>query len=311
MDGTLGRQLAAWLTIGDKADMQYSYFHAEDGARLAYRETGTGIPVIALAGLTRDGRDFDYLLHHGLDCRFIRLDSRGRGASEWTGAATYTVAQESRDVLTLFDHLGVAQAAILGTSRGGLLGLVIGATCRNRLLGLCLNDVGPRLEKPGLLRIAEYVGVKPAVSSLEEIADRLPARSPGFDNVSEFRWAEETVRHFTETPTGIGLTYDPELKRALDTALAGPLPEIWPMFDACAGLPLALIRGANSDVLSSETAWEMCQRRPDMLFAEVPDRGHAPFLDEPEARQLIVNWLKLLEQHKAQALSVGERSAVA
>lgn len=278
--------------------MNYSHFRAEDGANLAYREVGHGVPVLALAGLTRDGRDFDYLLQHHLPCRFIRLDSRGRGGSQWTGAATYTVAQETKDALSLLDHLGIQQAAIIGTSRGGLVGLVMRATAPTRILGLCLNDVGPVLERQGLSRIAEYVGVKPAAETLAEIADRLPQRSPGFHNVAEFRWAEEAVRHFVEQKHALGLTYDPEIRIALDAALAGdgPLPEIWNLFDACAGLPLALIRGANSDVLSAATAAEMCRRQPDMLFAEVPDRGHTPFLDEPPALNVIQLWLTQLNE---------------
>jgi pimeloyl-ACP methyl ester carboxylesterase len=120
--------------------------------------------------------------------------------------------------LAVLDHLGIARAGILGTSRGGLIGLVLAATARDRVAGLCLNDVGPVLERHGLMRIAEYVGVKPSVATLEEVADRLPSRSPGFANVPDFRWAEEAVRHFTETPGGISLTYDPELRAALDAA---------------------------------------------------------------------------------------------
>jgi pimeloyl-ACP methyl ester carboxylesterase len=274
--------------------MSYATFDADDGATLAYREEGEGVPVLALAGLTRDGRDFDYLLQHHPRCRFIRLDSRGRGQSMWTGAPTYVLAREARDALALLDHLGIARAGILGTSRGGLIGLVLAATARDRVTGLCLNDVGPVLERNGLLRIAEYVGVRPSVATLEEVADRLPSRSPGFANVPEFRWAEEAIRHFTETSDGIGLPYDPDLRTALNAALAQPAADAWPLFEACAGLPIALVRGANSDVLSAATAAEMCRRRPDMLFAEIPDRGHAPFLDEPAALQVISRWLAML-----------------
>jgi pimeloyl-ACP methyl ester carboxylesterase len=279
--------------------MTQHFFEAEDGARLAYRDEGEGFPLFMLAGLTRDSRDFDYLLRHNLSCRVIRLDSRGRGSSAWTGHATYNVAQEAKDALALLDHLGVAQVAILGTSRGGLLGMIIAATARHRLLGLCFNDVGPKLEKAGLLRIAEYVGVKPSVTTLQEIVDRLPNRSPGFANVPDMRWAEEALRHFTENADGIGLTYDPDLGVALTAALQGPLPEVWQLFDACAGLPLALIRGANSDVLSAEAAAEMQRRRPDMLFVDVPDRGHTPFLDEPQSLDAIRAWLDQIKRASA------------
>jgi pimeloyl-ACP methyl ester carboxylesterase len=268
------------------------WFRAEDGARLAYRDEGEGLPVLALAGLTRDGRDFDYLAHHLYnDVRLVRLDCRGRGGSDWTGPATYTVPQEARDAVALLDHLGINRAAIIGSSRGGMVGMVVAATAKQRMLGLCLNDVGPVLERRGLERIATYVGVQPAVSTLEEIADRLPTNMPGFAQVPDIRWAEEAIRHFVQKEDGLGLTYDPSLRQAVLAALAQPLPEMWPLFDACEGLPLALIRAAASDVLSAETAAAMQQRRPDMLFVELPDRGHVPFLDETEALTCIAAWL--------------------
>jgi pimeloyl-ACP methyl ester carboxylesterase len=277
-------------------------FRAEDGAKLAYRDQGRGIPLLALAGLTRDGRDFDYLARHlASDVRLIRLDCRGRGESEWTGPDTYTVAQEARDALALLDHLQIERAAIIGSSRGGLLGMVIAATAKHRMLGLCLNDVGPVLERAGLERIATYVGVEPAVTALEEIADRLPAVMPGFSNVDEFRWSEEAVRHFVQYNGTVGLTYDPSLREAVQNALSQPLPEFWPLFEACAGLPLALIRGEASDVLSKATAAEMMLRRPDMFFAELPERGHVPFLDEPDALACIGAWLQSVRVRQTKA----------
>ena len=267
-------------------------FHADDGARLAYADDGEGLPLLALGGLTRDSRDFDYLdrrLPAGV--RLIRLDSRGRGQSAWSGPATYTVPREANDVVNLLDHLALDRVAILGTSRGGLLGMVLAATQKHRLLGLCLNDVGPVLERAGLQRIATYVGITPTVATLEEIADRMPQAMQGFRHVPPMRWVEETVRHYEQLDGRVGLTYDPDLRIALAAAMSAPPADAWPLFDACAGLPLALLRGANSDVLSHETAKAMRERRPDMCFAEVPDRGHAPFLDEQDATDCIHRWL--------------------
>lgn len=267
-------------------------FQAEDGAWLAFRDEGSGLPLLALAGLTRDRRDFDYLARHlPDDIRLIRLDSRGRGDSDWTGPETYNVAQEARDAVALLDHLGLDRTAIVGSSRGGLLGMVIAATQKHRLLALCLNDVGPVLERAGLERIGRYIGLKPTVNSLEEVADRMGAAMPGFSHVPELRWEEETVRHYIQLDGAVGLTYDPALKQAFDAAMEGPLPPAWELFDACAGLPLALIRGANSDVLAASTVTEMRARRPDLIFAEIPDRSHIPFLDEPEALTCIHRWL--------------------
>ncbi len=277
--------------------MEVARFAASDGAMLAYQDEGDGLPILALAGLTRDSRDFDYLarrLPQGI--RLIRMDSRGRGGSQWTGAGTYTVAQEAQDVISLLEHLQVERVAIIGSSRGGLVGMVLAATQKNRLLGLCLNDVGPFLEKEGLRRIAAYVGKDPSVSSLEEIADRMPLVMPGFSRVPDLRWVEETIRHYVQYEDHVGLPYDPELRIALEAALAAPPVDAWPLFDACEGIPLALVRGENSDVLSQSTADEMRRRRPDMSFVNVPNRGHVPFLDEPQSLRCISQWTQCINE---------------
>ena len=263
------------------------FFAAPDGARLAYRDEGRGVPVLCLSGLTRTMGDFDYLAPHVPSCRLIRMDCRGRGASAWTGAESYTVPFEARDALALLDHLGVEQAAVIGTSRGGLIGMLLAAAARDRLLGLCLNDIGPQIEPSGLTRISGYLGRNPVARTHAELAASLPRSSPGFDAVPADRWLAEARLHYTETPDGLRITYDPALRDAFLATLSGPPADAWPLFDACSGLPLALIRGANSDLLSAEAAAEMRRRRPDMLFADVPGRAHIPFLDEPESLQVI------------------------
>ncbi|MDI4656031.1 alpha/beta hydrolase [Xanthobacter autotrophicus] len=286
-------------------------FQTQDGASLAFSDIGTGRPVLALAGFTRNRRDFDYLARHLRDVRLIRLDSRGRGESDWTGADTYNAVQESKDALALLDHLGIERAAVIGSSRGGILGMLMATTSRERLAGLCLNDVGPVMERPGLERIGAYIGIEPAVATLEEIADRMPQAMPGFYNVPELRWEEEAIRRYVQTSEGVTLPYDPDLRQAFQKALAAPATDAWPLFDACAGLPLALIHGANSDVVSRAAAEAMAARRPDMIYAEVPDRGHTPFLDEPEALAAIHEWLdRCFSADDAQALperGAGER----
>lgn len=268
-----------------------SFFPAEDGARIAYRDEGTGLPLLCLAGLTRTMADFDYLRPHLPPLRLIRMDYRGRGASAWTGPATYTVEQEARDALRLLDHLGVARAAILGTSRGGLIGMLLGAVARDRVLGLCMNDIGPEIARDGLVRIFDYVGRNPAGRTHEGFA-RLLAQSPGFTDVPATRWLEEARKLAVETPQGLRIPYDPALREAFLAGFDGPPVDLWPLFDALDGLPLALIRGANSDLLAVETVERMRARRPDMAFAEVPGRAHIPFLDEPEALALIHAFLK-------------------
>ncbi len=268
-----------------------SHFTAPDGARLAYRDEGTGLPLLCLCGLTRSMADFDYVLPALAGCRVIRMDYRGRGDSDRTGPATYTVPHEAQDALALLDHLGVAQAAVLGTSRGGLIGMFLAAVAKGRLLGLGLNDVGPVIHRPGLERIKDYVGRNPAAKTLAEMAAKMPKAMAGFANVPASRWLEEVSHFYDETPGGLTIRYDPALRESFHAAFSGPPVDLWPMFDACAGLPLALIRGANSDLLSAEVAAEMQARRPDMIFANVPDRGHVPFLDEPQAVAALTAWL--------------------
>jgi len=273
--------------------MSLQHFTASDGAAIAYRDEGEGPALLCLAGLTRNGRDFDYVAPHLPPVRLVRMDYRGRGASQWTGAATYSIPREARDAIDLLDHLGIARAALLGTSRGGLIGMALAATAHDRLAGLCLNDVGPVLERGDLGRIQDYVGRNPAAPDMATLVGRLPAAMPGFADVSEARWRDHAERSYVETPEGLRINYDPALREAFVAAMAAPEDDLWPLFDACAGLPLALIRGANSGLLSRATAREMQRRRPDMILAEVPGRGHTPFLDEPGAVAAIRSWLGL------------------
>ena len=270
------------------------FFRTEDGAKLAYSDEGEGLPLLCLPGLTRTMADFDYLRPHLPPLRLIRMDYRGRGASDWTGAASYTVPQEAKDALALMDHLGVERFACLGTSRGGMIGMVLAAMAKPRLLGLCLNDIGPVIDRKGLERIFDYVGRNPFVKTHAALAARLPGAMPGFANVPESRWLEEARLHYNEVPEGLRITYDPALRESFLAAFQGADVDLWPLFDACAGVPLGLIRGANSDLLSMATVAEMQRRRPDMIFGQVPDRAHIPFLDEPEALAVIAAFLAAL-----------------
>ena len=269
------------------------YFTTPDRIRLAFDVQGSGTPLLCLSGLTRTMADFDYVLPH-LSGQVIRMDYRGRGASAWTGAASYTVLQEAQDALALLGHLAVERFAVLGTSRGGLIGMLLAHLAKPRLLGLCLNDVGPEVERAGLERIAAYVGRNPAARDMADYALRLERNSPGFAGVSASRWQAEAAKHARVTPEGLRITYDPALRDAFMVGMEGPAPDLWPLFDACAGLPLAVIRGANSDLLSAATVAEMKRRRPDLICASVPDRAHVPFLDEPESLAAIRLFLKAL-----------------
>ncbi len=269
-------------------------FDAPDGTGLAYRDAGAGLPVLCLAGLTRSGTDFDHVAPHLDGVRLIRPDYRGRGASDRADPASYTVAVEARDALALLDHLGLERAAVLGTSRGGLIAMLLAATARDRLIGACLNDIGPVVDPAGLEVIRSYIGKAPAARSFEEAAQARARMMTGFEDVPHSRWLAEVRRHFVETDGGLALTYDPALARIFDDPAPGANPapaDFWGAFDALEGLPLAALRGANSDLLSPETFAEMRRRRPDMIAAEVPGRGHVPFLDEPASLAVLHAWI--------------------
>ncbi|MDE4173155.1 alpha/beta hydrolase [Phaeobacter sp. PT47_59] len=268
------------------------HFKTSDGLSLHFTDTGQAdaLPLICLPGLTRDGQDFRYFAPHAARYRMITLDARGRGRSEHDpDIANYNVMREAQDVTELMDHLGLEQAAILGTSRGGMVAMVLAATAKDRLLAVVLNDVGPEIPQDGIARIMEYVGRRPAAKTHDKAAETLVAlMAPAFPDVPPARWREDVAVFYDETPDGLSLRYDPHLRDALlAQAQAGPLPDLWPLFMALDGLPCGVIRGANSDVLSHQTYLEMQRRLPSLKAVELDNRGHVPFLDEPAALTLI------------------------
>lgn len=258
-----------------------------DGAKIHYLDEGTGTPVLCIPGLTRNHRDFDFVAPH-LDARLIRVDLRGRGDSDWTGPDTYTVEQEAIDMITLMDQLDLDRVAVLGTSRGGLIAMALAAT--GRLSGVVLNDIGPVIDLTGLATIKEYVGKPPPWRTYQEAAEARPTVMQGFANVAPERWLAEVRGIYGQGPDGLTLRYDPRLA---ETLTSGEVPELWPFFDALPD-PLAVIRGENSNLLSAQTVQDMHRRRPDMIRATVPDRGHVPFLDEPQALEALTTWLARL-----------------
>ena len=274
------------------------HFAAPDGARLWFTDEGRGLPLLALPGLTRNGGDFDHLAPHLAGVRLIRLDARGRGGSDRTGPQTYAVPVEAADALALLDHLGLARAAVLGTSRGGIVAMMMAHRAKDRLLGVALNDVGPVIERAGLAAIGAYLGRRPAQRTWEEAARARARAWTAFRDVPHARWLHEVRNHYEETPEGLALRYDPALRDAF-LGPEGEVPEpvpLWPLFDALAGLPLCVLRGEGSDLLSRDTLAAMRARRPDALAAEVPGRGHVPFLDEPESLAALRRWLDLCRE---------------
>lgn len=271
------------------------FFTTPDGLKLAYADQGRGIPLLCLAGLTRNMEDFEPALPKLLSrCRVIRLDSRGRGASDYTADfATYSVAQEAADALALMDHLGIERFAILGTSRGGLIAMVLAAIVKPRLLGVMLNDIGPVIDEIGLARIMDYLGKRPKFATLDAAAEGMAAiYAASFPGVDATKWRPHVARWWSETANGLELRYDARLRDAAALqAKSGPSPDLWPLFDALEGLPVAVLRGEFSDLLTPETLAEMARRHPGLIATTVANRAHVPFLDEPESLETLDGFL--------------------
>ncbi|MDX2307291.1 MAG: alpha/beta hydrolase [Hyphomicrobium sp.] len=266
------------------------YFIQRNGLRLYGRryaaEGGTSPgrrPVLCLAGLTRNSRDFHELalaLSSGPVGRHVyTLDTRGRGQSEYDSDwRNYVVPIEMHDVIDFMQMQALADCGIVGTSRGGLITMLLAAAQPGLLGPVVLNDIGPVIETKGLGRIASYVGRTPVPRDWAEalkLVRELFGRS--FPEVSDTEWAAVARQLFNEKNGRPAPGYDPSLGRAM-SVLDGPIPAIWPQFDALARNPVLVIRGENSDLLSPETVAEMQRRHPALTSIVVPAEGHAPLL---------------------------------
>ncbi|MCE8509690.1 alpha/beta hydrolase [Ruegeria pomeroyi] len=265
-------------------------FTTTDGLRLFYEDEGQGKPLLCLAGLTRCSRDFEFLRPHVTDLRLIRLDYRGRGQSDYDpDYRNYNVLREAHDAIELLDHLGLDRVTVLGTSRGGMIAMALAASHPDRLAGVILNDVGPVIEPAGIARIMDYVGKKPVSKTHDQAALVLKqTMEPQFPGVPLSVWRKQAEIQYAATDSGLALRYDDGLHKALlDQAATGAIPDLWLFFDALRDIPTAVLRGANSDILGAGTVAEMHRRHPGLISAVVPDRGHVPFLDEPQSLDLI------------------------
>ena len=255
---------------------------------MAYKDDGEGPVLLCLAGLTRNSADFESLVRALPHRRLIRLDYRGRGASEWDrDFKNYNAMIEARDAVELLDHLDIESAPILGTSRGGIVSMAIATAWKSRLSAVIFNDIGPDIERSGLNRIADYLGKQPEANNIEEAAANMAAGAVGFANVPMERWVQECRNCYRFESGRPMLNYDPKLRDAVLGSLIEEPPDLWSLFEALHGVPIALIKGAGSDLLSAATVGRMQAMRPDMELHEVAERGHCPFLDEPECVEFI------------------------
>jgi pimeloyl-ACP methyl ester carboxylesterase len=281
--------------------MRHVHFTTPDGLTLYAGDHGpTGAartPLLCLPGLTRNSKDFAPLLAWlPQDRRVICPDYRGRGRSQHAAdPLTYTPPQELADIITLLDHLGVGRAAVIGTSRGGIIAMLMAAFHRGRMAGALLNDIGPRIEAAGLLRIRTNIdGPAPQPGSWDEAVAHLKARDPGYETLPEAEWLAMARRIFAEEEGRPLTDFDPGLARTFPSAAeieGGKVPELWTFFGAMLDMPVSVLRGEKSDLLSADIVAEMAAQMPGLKTAVVPDRGHIPFLDEPVSRAAITAWL--------------------
>jgi pimeloyl-ACP methyl ester carboxylesterase len=267
---------------------------AQDGLRLHVREhgdrTAPGLPVVCLPGLARTTADFDRLAaalagDPDRPRRVLALDYRGRGLSDHDrDPGNYSLPVELADVTTVLTARAVGAAVFVGTSRGGLITMALAAVRPAAIAGAVLNDIGPVIEPQGLMRIKSYVGRLPQPRGFEEGADILRRLfGAQFTRLSDADWLASAHRNWRQQDGRLVLAYDPRLSRALASVdAAHPLPPLWPQFDALGNVPLMVIRGANSDILSAATVAAMQARRRDTVVVEIPDQGHAPLLAEAD-----------------------------
>ena len=280
-----------------------TFISAPDGlklhARCHGRPSASALPVVCLPGLARTAADFDALAgalagDAGHPRRVIALDYRGRGQSEYDrDPDNYNFQVELADVLAVIAALDAARAIFVGTSRGGILTMLLAAVRPTAIAGAVLNDIGPVIEPKGLMRIKGYVGKLPQPRSFEEGAEILRRLFDAqFPKLGPQDWLASAHRTFRQENGALVPTYDVNLAKTLEGVnFDKPFPPLWAQFDALAHCPVMVIRGENSDILSPATVEAMRARRPTLEAIEVPDQGHAPLLAEADVIARIAEFI--------------------
>jgi len=272
------------MTHADNAN----FFRSHDGLNLYYRDFGSdnaGTPVICLPGLTRNSRDFeDLAVYLGERRRILTTDLRGRGFSDYDPEwKNYHPGTYVRDVFTLLDTLEIDRVIVIGTSLGGLCAMAMAASNRDRLAGVVMNDIGPEINPEGIARVKKYTGKVPPVSSWgEAVAQTKLIYGEWLPGLSAEDWNKMAWRAYREIENDVPrLDMDDMIGEAIRTV--GPQSsDPWPYFDALANMPVTVLWGAMSDILTEDIVEKMRARKSDLEVVEVPNRGHVPLLDEPE-----------------------------
>ena len=276
------------------ADYADEYW-VSDGLRLHYRDYAGGAdgrpPLLCMAGLTRNVRDFESLADRlAPDWRVIAIDFRGRGESAYSkDSASYTPAVYAQDVQALLRELGLDSFVAIGTSLGGLVTMLMAQAERDRIKGVVLNDVGPELELAGIARIRGYVGRSGNWPTWLHAARTLAGNQRHvYPDYTIEDWLRMAKRLYRLSPNGrIVIDYDPRIAEPMRGADESPPVDLWPALGALKDVPALILRGEMSDVISANTVERMGAALPLAETVTVPRTGHAPTLDEPEARDAL------------------------
>lgn len=292
--------------MAEAGELQWKdiHFSSNNGLTLYARQYGEprpGVrPVLCLPGLTRNSADFhdlaSFLASHPTRPRqVICPDYRGRGKSDYDPEwRNYSPFIELLDILDLMAIMGLEHAAIIGTSRGGIIALLMAAMRPNAMSALVLNDIGPEIETAGLARIMGYAGKVPLPATWEEATELVRSMNKRFfTNLSDEDWAELARQLFAEKNGRPAPGYDTKLADALsEIDIAQKIPTMWPQFEALKRIPVLVLRGEHSDLLSAATVAEMEARHPRLASVTVHAQGHAPLLKDRFTIGIIADFLR-------------------
>lgn len=270
------------------------FYPSVDGLKLYCRiypaQQPGGTPILCLPGLTRNSRDFVALAGR-LQPRHevLTADLRGRGRSDRdSDASRYQLPNYVRDIWSLLESRGLSRVVVVGTSLGGLMGMVMAAMRPAAIAGLVLNDIGPEIDQTGARRIAGYAGKLPAVSCWAEAAAQAKSvYGLALPGLTDADWLDYARCGYREDANGVPVPdMDPRISEAFKNTSAAA-PDMWPLYAQIRGVPMLAIRGALSDILSAATVARMAREKPDLTHIEVANRGHTPLLNEPECAAAI------------------------
>jgi pimeloyl-ACP methyl ester carboxylesterase len=262
---------------------------------LAFVDWGSrqhGRVVMCAHGLTRQGRDFDILARAiGDDFQVIEMDVAGRGRSGWLADKTaYNFDTYLRHARALMDYRGVVAADWVGTSMGGIMGMLLAAEDDTPIRRLVINDTGPFISGAALEKLGSYVGANPSFPTLQAACDYLREVHAAFGDLTDVDWSDMTVHSVNREADGrYVLHYDPAIGDAFKERIGDV--DLWSVYDRIK-CPVLVLRGAESEILTAETAREMTERGPCAELVEFPGVGHAPALMNEEQTSVVREWLR-------------------